>query len=269
MISHASALALSHQSSMASYFTQTVRPLPQVDRFREARQQLVDGVRSRVRATAATLSALATETFSEELANSMTHGVGLVAAIAGGVNLVAAALAGGDLWQTIGCCVFALTLALLYGASTLYHSVQDDQTRHLYRIGDHSCIYLLIAGTYTPFLVTFMRGTLGYSLLGLVWALAALGVANKIRTGCNGAFSTLTYVAMGWIVLLAVKPALTMIPTGALAWLLAGGISYTAGVWFFVQDKKPYYHAIWHLFVLGGSTCHFMAVAGYVAPAVV
>ncbi|MBX7168978.1 MAG: hemolysin III family protein [Pirellulales bacterium] len=265
MLSHSSALAFAADSTAGSWLTDTVPPIGTNDRFRHAREALVAEVRSRMSHRDEVAARPLPSTLDEETANSVTHGVGLVAAFAAGWQLIASVTSTGDVFQMIGCAVFATTMVMLYAASTLYHSVADEITKEKLRIGDHACIYLLIAGTYTPFLITFLRGPWGWSLLAVIWCLAAVGIAAKILGSCSHRLSTITYVGLGWIVLAAAKPVVTLLPSGALMWLVAGGVSYTVGVYFFVQDKKPYTHAIWHLFVMGGSACHYLAVAGYVA----
>jgi len=166
------------------------------------------------------------------------------------------------------CSVYGTTLVLLYTASTLYHSFRSPRLKHIFKIIDHCSIYLLIAGTYTPFTLVMMRGGWGWSLFGIVWMLAFLGTLFKIFfVNRFKIASTVVYVMMGWLVIIAIKPVLTIIPLGCFLWLLAGGLCYTVGVLFFAWDRIPFNHAIWHVFVVAGSICHFVAVLFYVLPA--
>ena len=206
-----------------------------------------------------------TWTIGEEVAHSVTHGIGLLAAIAGVVVLVLQAAATRDPWRITACAVYATTLVLLYGTSTLYHALSATRARRVFRVLDHSAIFLLIAGTYTPFALISLRGPWGWTLLGIVWGLAVLGIAAKAVFGTRWPIlSTAIYVGMGWVVLVAVKPLVAHVPAGAIAWLLAGGVAYTAGIVFYAWTRLRYSHAIWHLFVLTGSACHYVAVARYV-----
>ena len=160
-----------------------------------------------------------------------------------------------------------MTLILLYSASTLYHSVQKPQIKSICKVLDHSCIYLLIAGTYTPFLLVTLRGVLGWTMFGVIWFLAVSGVVLKIFFVHRfKIISTIAYVLMGWIIIFAIKPLIDSLPTGGIVWLIAGGLAYTLGVVFYAWKKLPFNHAIWHLFVLAGSICHFFAVIFYVLP---
>ena len=206
-----------------------------------------------------------TWTIGEEVAHSVTHGIGLLAAIAGVVVLVLQAAATRDPWRITACAVYATTLVLLYGTSTLYHALSATRARRVFRVLDHSAIFLLIAGTYTPFALISLRGPWGWTLLGIVWGLAVLGITAKAVFGTRWPIlSTAIYVGMGWVVLVAVKPLVAHVPAGAIAWLLAGGVAYTAGIVFYAWTRLRYSHAIWHLFVLTGSACHYVAVARYV-----
>ena len=204
-------------------------------------------------------------TVGEEVAHAVTHGVGLAAAIAGLVVLVVFAAATRDPWRITACAVYASTLVLLYGASTLYHALSATRARGVFRVLDHSAIFLLIAGTYTPFALVSLRGPWGWTLFGIVWGLAALGIVAKAVFGTRWPIlSTVIYVGMGWVVVVAVKPLLASVPPGAIAWLVAGGIAYTGGVVFYAWTRLRYSHAIWHVFVLAGSVCHYVAVIRYV-----
>jgi hemolysin III len=205
------------------------------------------------------------QTVGEEVANSITHGAGLVAAIVGLVALMVAAVTRGDAWVTGACVVYGTTLVLLYLASTLYHALARTRARGVMRRLDHAAIYLLIAGTYTPFVLVSLRGPWGWSLFGVSWGLAVLGIVVKAVHGPRWpVVSTTIYILMGWLVVVAVGPMMRQVPGGALAWLLAGGLAYTGGVVFFAWERLRYSHAIWHLFVLTGSVCHYVAVMTYV-----
>lgn len=204
-------------------------------------------------------------TSREELAHSITHGVGAVFSIAGLVLMVVAAARWGDVWQVVSTAIFGTTLVLLYSASTLYHSFRAERTQQVLQKFDHAAIFLLIAGTYTPFLLVTLRGPWGWSLLGVVWGLALVGVALKFwYAGRFRIVSTLIYLGMGWLVLIALKPLVAALPAGGLRLLIAGGLCYTLGVPFYLWKRLPYHHAVWHGFVLGGSACHWAAVYGYV-----
>ena len=206
--------------------------------------------------------------FAEEFANSVTHGLGLVLSIAGLSVLVTLAALRGTAWHVVSCAVYGSTLVILYAASTMYHSIPSPRAKRILRIIDHAAIYLLIAGTYTPFTLVNLRGWLGWTLFGLVWGLALAGVIFKVfHVGRFPIVSTIIYLSMGWLVVIAWKPVVAALPGSGLAWILAGGIAYTAGVFFFAMDRIRYNHAIWHLFVLVGSTCHYFAVLYYVLPA--
>jgi hemolysin III len=206
-------------------------------------------------------------TKGEEIANSITHGIGAGLSIAALVVLVVFASLYGDVWRIVSFSIYGACLTVLYTASTLYHSFRSQKLKKYFQIMDHASIYLLIAGTYTPFTLVHLRGGWGWSLFGVIWGLAVLGVIFKMFfTNRFNLLSTIIYLLMGWLIVIAFKPAVTHIPQGGLYWLLAGGLSYTFGVIFFLWEKLPYSHAIWHLFVLGGSICHFFAMLFYVLP---
>jgi hemolysin III len=208
----------------------------------------------------------AEEALAEERLNSVTHGVGLAASVAGAVALWYVAPPDSDLLRTLGCSIYALSLVMLYAASTLLHSVRSPELKARLRVADHVCIYLLIAGTYTPLMLSLLRGPFGWSLLACVWLLALLGICTKLRYADRlDETSPLPYVGLAWLALAAVKPLLMVLPAGGLGLLFAGGMSYSVGVLFFLRDERRYFHAIWHLFVLGGSGCHFCAIWFYVA----
>ena len=201
---------------------------------------------------------------AEEVANSLTHGLALVFVAVGAPVLVAAALRQGTAGDVVAVSVFAAAMALMYGASTVYHALKPGRAKHVFHVLDHAAIYLLIAGTYTPFTLGVLQGAWGWSLFWLVWALAILGIVVKLVAGFRWhRVSVAVYVAMGWIAIVAIKPLMEALPAAGLAWLLAGGIAYTAGVAFYVNKRLRYSHAIWHLFVLAGTACHYVAVLRY------
>lgn len=200
----------------------------------------------------------------EEIANSVTHGAGLVAFAISLPLLVATAAERGDALQVIGCSVFATCLVLLYAASTIYHALPPSRAKQIFRVADHIAIYLVIAGSYTPFLLGVLRGPFGWTLCAVVWGLAALGILHKLLLGMRFPhLSTAFYLAMGWLAVVAIGPITNHVPSGGLAWLAAGGLLYTAGVVFFAWERLRYGHMVWHLFVLAGSACHFVAVLRY------
>ncbi|MBL9219542.1 MAG: hemolysin III family protein [Opitutaceae bacterium] len=209
-----------------------------------------------------------TYTPREELANSLTHGLGAALSVAGLVLLVIRAAQHGDAWHVVSTAIFGTTLVLLYAASTLYHSLRGERLKQRLRKFDHAAIFLLIAGSYTPFVLVTLRGPWGWSLFGVVWGLAVAGMTIKFwLAGRFKLLSTLIYVAMGWLVLVAIKPLVAALPAGGMKLLVAGGLCYTGGAVFYLWKRLPYHHAIWHLFVLGGSACHWAAVFLYVVPA--
>jgi hemolysin III len=197
----------------------------------------------------------------EEIANTVTHGIGLVLSVAGFIVLLVLTILRGTAWHIVACSVYGASLICLYTASTLYHAVISPRLKRALRIFDHSAIYLLIAGTYTPFLLLHLRGPWGWSLFGVVWGLAVAGILFKFWFVDHFHYlSTGAYVLMGWLVVVAAKPVLAHVPSATLLWLLAGGLFYTTGVIFYIWKRLPYSHAVWHMFVLAGSTCHYFAV---------
>jgi len=203
----------------------------------------------------------------EELANSLTHGLGLALSVAGFVVLLILAILHGSALRIVSCSVYGFTLVLLYTASTLYHSVRPGSLKNALQVLDHSSIYLLIAGTYTPFMLVVLRGPWGWTLFGLVWGLSLLGILFKIFFARHfKTVSTGLYVVIGWLVVIAIKPLLADVPLHGLLWIMAGGLFYTLGSVFYAWRKLPYNHAIWHMFVLGGSVCHYFAIFFYVLP---
>ena len=203
-----------------------------------------------------------TRMHQEELANATTHAVGVLASIAGGVFLIVLAALRGNAWSVVGVSVFAAALVLLYLASTLYHAARSPVMKRRLKTLDHCAIHILIAGTYTPFVIGALRGGWGWSLFGVIWGLAIGGVVFKLFfAGRFPYLSTALYVAMGWLVLIAARPLAAAVDPVVLYWLVAGGIVYTGGTIFYHAERIPFSHAIWHVFVLGGSVCHGVAVA--------
>jgi len=204
----------------------------------------------------------------EELANTITHGIGLLLSVAGFVVLLVFAIFHGTATHIVACSIYGATLICLYAASTCYHAVISPRVKRALKIFDHSAIYLLIAGTYTPFLLLDLRGAWGWSLFGVVWGLAFAGIVFKFWFVDHfHHVSTAIYLAMGWLVVIAAKPVLAHVPTATLLWVLAGGILYSSGVIFYVWERLPYSHFVWHLFVMAGSACHYVAVLRSVLPA--
>jgi hemolysin III len=205
--------------------------------------------------------------FREEVANSITHGFGLALSVIGLAVLLMLACLYGTALHIVSCSVYGATLVMLYAASTLYHSFRSPRMKHIFKVIDHCAIYLLIAGTYTPFTLVMLRGGWGWCLFGIVWMLTFVGIVFKIFfVNKFQIISTMIYVLMGWLAIVAIKPMVSTIPLGCIIWLVAGGLFYTIGVVFFAWNKLPYNHAIWHVFVIAGSICHFLAVLLYVLP---
>jgi hemolysin III len=203
----------------------------------------------------------------EEIAHSAIHGLGIALSLTGLGALIVTALRTGDAGTVAASAVYGLTLVLLYLASTLYHSIPHPPAKRILRILDHSAIYLLIAGTYTPFTLISLRGPWGFTLFGLVWGLAILGITLKVvAMGRFRGLSLALYLGMGWVVVVALGPLIDAIGKGGMTLLTLGGIAYTSGVIFYVWHRLPYHHAVWHAFVLAGSVLHFFAVLLYVVP---
>lgn len=203
----------------------------------------------------------------EELVNIITHGVGALLSVAALVLMVVWSSFYGNAWHIVGSAIFGVSLIILYTASTLYHAVQQPQVRARLRVLDHAAIYVLIAGTYTPFTLVTLNGTVGWTIFGITWGLAVIGVVLKLFfTGKFDKLSTAMYVGMGWVVVGAAKPLMENLEFGGLMWLLWGGIAYTVGAIFYSIKAIPFGHAIFHSFVLVGSFCHFAAVFWYVIP---
>lgn len=197
----------------------------------------------------------------EELANTLTHAVGVLAAFAGGTVLIVLASLKGDPWKIVGASIFTATLLLLYSASTLYHAARSPVVKRRLKVLDHASIYLLIAGTYTPFTLVGLRGAWGWSLFGIIWGMAIGGVIFKLfSAGRFRLVSTGIYLAMGWLMLIAVGPMVRSLDPSVIAWIVAGGVAYTGGTVFYHNRRMAYSHAVWHGFVLAGSACHAVAV---------
>ncbi len=205
------------------------------------------------------------QSVGEEIANSLSHGVGFMAILAVTPLLVLSAIPHGAA-SIVGVSIFAATMAVLYLASTLYHAFPHSRAKRVFRVIDHGAIFLLIAGTYTPFTLGILRGAWGWALFGTVWGLALAGILFKVVGGLRYPIaSTVIYVAMGWLVVVAIQPLWQRIPPAGLMWLVAGGVAYTGGVAFYALKRVRYSHFLWHLCVLTGTTCHFFAVIGYAA----
>ncbi len=203
----------------------------------------------------------------EEKANILSHTLGLLLSFAALILLVVRAGRYGDAWHVVGAAIFGASLIALYAASTAYHSATNPARRARLRIIDHATIYILIAGTYTPFSLVTLHGPVGWTIFGVTWGMAAIGTVLKLFfTGRFNLVSTLMYVFMGWIIVFAVKPLIANFPLEGIYWLVAGGVSYTTGAVIYSIGKMPLNHAIFHVFVLGGSICHFVAVYFYLLP---
>lgn len=207
------------------------------------------------------------QSFGEEIANSVSHGVALLATVAATPVLIIAAVQRGVAEGIVGASVFSATMVLMYLTSTLYHALPRNRAKQVFQILDHGAIFLLIAGTYTPFTLGVLRGMWGWTLFGLVWSLALTGIVLRIvYVAWYQRFSTFLYLVMGWLVVIALKVLLLHVSTWGLIWLLSGGLAYTVGVVFFLVDERiRYSHFIWHLFVIAGTSCHFIAVLRYSA----
>lgn len=207
------------------------------------------------------------QSVGEEIANSITHGAGLGLSVAALVVMVASAVLHGTALHVVCCSVYGATLVILYAASTLYHALSGPRVKRVLRAIDHSSIFLLIAGTYTPFTLLVLKGEWGWSLFGVVWGIAAVGVVFKsLSVEKFPILSPLLYLAMGWVVIVAIKPLVAVLPPGGLVLLFAGGIFYSAGLIFYAWRVLPFNHAVWHLFVLAGSVSHFFGVYLYALP---
>ena len=206
------------------------------------------------------------QSLGEEIANSVSHGIGLLLALAAFPVLVIATLRRGDLAGIVGATVFATTVVLLYSTSMLFHAFPQSRAKRVFQLLDHSAIYLVIAGTYTPFTLGVLHGTWGWTLFGLVWSMAFVGIVLKSLGGIRyNTVSTLVYIAMGWLVVIAADTVWTLVPKWGIFWLFAGGIAYTAGAVFFLAERIRFFHFVWHMFVIAGTACHFVAVLWYAA----
>ncbi|MFZ7127285.1 MAG: PAQR family membrane homeostasis protein TrhA [Desulfobacterales bacterium] len=209
----------------------------------------------------------ASYTAAEEIANSITHGIGVLLAIAGTAVLISSALRDGGPWHVAGVVVFGVGMVLLYASSMLYHSIHRPRIKAVLRILDHSAIYILIAGTYTPFTLVNLRGSGGWVLFGAVWGLAVVGILLEVAGSRRlRGISLILYLAMGWSAVAAFKPMMASVAPGGLVLVLAGGLAYTLGIVFYAWHSLRHHHAVWHVFVLAGSACHFFAVLHYVVP---
>lgn len=205
---------------------------------------------------------------TEEMASSIIHGLGAGLAVAALALLVSLAGKIGDPWKVVSFSIYGGTLIMLYLSSTLYHAFQNPRIKRIFRHLDHCSIYLLIAGTYTPFTLISLRGKWGWTLFVLIWGLAIAGIVmTTVLMDRSRVLGGLIYIGMGWLAIVAIKPLVQSIPAAGMFWLVAGGLAYTFGVVFYVWKKLPYNHAVWHLFVLAGSACHFVAIYRYVLPA--
>ncbi|MDD4100864.1 MAG: hemolysin III family protein [Candidatus Cloacimonetes bacterium] len=206
------------------------------------------------------------QSLKEEVANAITHGIGVGLAIAALVILVVFAARISDTWKVVSFSIYGATMIILFLSSTLYHSFPQPYLKRFFRIMDHSSIFLLIAGTYTPVTIGSMRGGWGWTLFGVIWGLTIVGIILKIFAMSKLKWlSIVVYLMMGWIILIAIKPLVAVVTTKFLIWILAGGLAYSLGIIFYVARKLPFHHAVWHLFVLAGSICHFFAMLSLMA----
>ena len=205
------------------------------------------------------------QSFGEELANSISHGVGAIFAVIAAPILIVSAVQQGDIHSIVGSSIFATTMIMLYLASTLYHALPFKRVTGTFQILDHIAIFLFIAGTYTPFALGVLRGAWGWTIFGLVWSIALAGIIMKLVFGAKyPKISTAIYLSMGWIAIIAIKPLIDSVLPWGMFWIISGGVAYTVGVIFFIIDTRlPYSHFVWHLFVLLGTVFHFIAVLGY------
>jgi hemolysin III len=204
------------------------------------------------------------QSFGEEIANGVSHGAALLACLIAAPFLVISASRAGDAWNVAGAGIFVGTTILMYLSSTLYHVLPENRAKRVFRMFDHGAIFLLIAGTYTPFTLGVLRGAWGWTLFGLVWGMGILGLVLKmVGVMRHPRLSTGLYLAMGWLIVIAIRPLWLKVPLPGILWLLAGGTAYTAGVVFFEAERVRYSHFVWHLFVVLGTTCHFFAVLWY------
>jgi hemolysin III len=206
-------------------------------------------------------------TRKEEIVNAITHGIGVLLSIAALVFLIIYAAKQGSAWDVVSATIYGVSMLLLYASSTLVHSFPEGKVKDLFEIFDHSAIYIFIAGTYTPIMLLVIKGVLGWTLLGIVWGVAVVGVVFKAFFVKRFLYmSTILYIAMGWLIVIAWKPLTAALPIGGVQLLVAGGLLYTFGAIFYVWRAFPFHHAVWHIFVLAGSIAHFFAVLFYVIP---
>ena len=204
------------------------------------------------------------QSLGEEILNAFSHAVALTAALVAAPFLIVSTIRHGNPWTITGSSIFAGTMVLLYLSSALYHVLPESKAKRVFRVLDHGAIFFLIAGTYTPFMLGVLRGSWGWTLLFLVWSLAIFGVTVKAVRGIRRPLlSTGLYLAMGWLIIIAIQPLRSQMPSPGILWLLAGGIAYTGGVAFFAARRVRYTHFVWHLFVIAGTTCHYFAVLWY------
>lgn len=209
-----------------------------------------------------------TYSLGEEIANAVTHGIGGLLAILGlGVLMAAASTRGEGAWQVVPCVIYGVAMVLMFATSTLYHSFPWPRVKRVFRVLDHEMIFLMIAGSYTPFVLITLNGALGWTLFGIVWGIAAAGlVFEGFFTGRFKGVSVGLYLAMGWVIVFAMKPLLANMSAAGVRWLWAGGLCYTAGAVIYLFKKVPYHHAVWHLMVLAGAACHYFAILRHVLP---
>lgn len=201
----------------------------------------------------------------EELANACSHGLGVILSLAGLAGLVAAALRlGGGAHRLVPCIIYGILMLLMFLVSTLYHSFRSPRLKRVFRVLDHEMIFLMIAGTYTPFTLLVLDGVFGWTLFGIIWGLAIIGLFFQgFFTGRFAIVSTLLYILMGWVIVFAMKPLIDAMPVAGIHWLWAGGLCYTLGAVVYLLKKIPYHHAVWHLAVLAGAACHYIAILRY------
>lgn len=200
-------------------------------------------------------------TLGEEIFNAVTHGVGSLISIAGTVVLIVFSVIYSDVWAVVSSCIYGASLIMLYTMSTLYHAITNERAKRFFRIMDHDTIFFLIAGTYTPITLVFLRGPLGWTLFGVVWAAAIVGIVlNSINLEKFRKVSVVCYILMGWVVIIAIKPMLEAMPAISLIFLLLGGVFYTVGVIFYAIKKVKYFHCVWHLFTIAGSVFHYFSI---------
>lgn len=204
-------------------------------------------------------------TYGEELLNWITHGIGALLAVVGTVVLIVWAMEFSDTWGLVGSCIYGFTLIALYTMSTLYHVISNNDVKKFFRIMDHSTIYLLIAGSYTPYALVTIRGTMGWTVFGIVWGCAVIGIIlNAMSVDKYKKLSLTLYLVSGWAAVIAVKPIVENLATNGLILMVLGGIFYTGGIVFYVMKKHKYFHGIWHFFVLAGSITHYFSILLYV-----